>query len=56
MTGAATESSDVVHHLLVDSAIKVVIVVVALAVLAVGMTALWRTVGRGGDRSGGADD
>ncbi|WP_164492814.1 hypothetical protein [Streptomyces lydicus] len=37
------------HHLLRDLAAKGLIVVVALAVLAVGMTAIWRRTGRGGD-------
>lgn len=36
------ESSEFLHHVLVDFAIKAGIVVVALAVLAVGMRAIWR--------------
>ncbi|MFF4508006.1 hypothetical protein [Streptomyces sp. NPDC001401] len=46
MTGLAMESSDVLQHLLLDRAIKVVIVVVALGVLALGMRAIWRRAAR----------
>ncbi|MFF1919141.1 hypothetical protein ACFVW8_00995 [Streptomyces sp. NPDC058221] len=56
MTAVAAESSDLVHHLLVDSALKAVIVVVALAVLALGMTVIWRKAGRADDRPGAPDD
>jgi hypothetical protein len=45
MAGIAAESSGLVHHLLMDSVIKVVIVVVALAILALGMTVIWRKAG-----------
>ncbi|MFH8573753.1 hypothetical protein [Streptomyces sp. NPDC017993] len=54
--GIAAESSDLVHHLLWDSALKAVIVLVAVAVLALGMTLIWRRVGRKDDPHGGAGD
>ncbi|MGG2461257.1 hypothetical protein ACO0M4_15775 [Streptomyces sp. RGM 3693] len=50
MTGLATGSSDLLEHLLLDRAIKIVIVIAALGVLACGMTLLWRKVGRTKDR------
>ncbi|MFE1907425.1 hypothetical protein ACFW96_27685 [Streptomyces gardneri] len=46
MTGLGAESSDLLHHLLMDRAIKAVIVVAALGVLALGMTVIWRRTGR----------
>ncbi|MFE7313608.1 hypothetical protein ACFU7T_10945 [Streptomyces sp. NPDC057555] len=46
MTGLAMESSELLYHLLLDRAIKVVIAVVALGVLALGMAAIWRKAGR----------
>ncbi|WP_406505439.1 hypothetical protein [Streptomyces sp. NBC_00212] len=46
MVGLGAESPDLLHHLLLDRAIKVVIVVVALGVLALGMTVIWRRAGR----------
>ncbi|MFE6833989.1 hypothetical protein ACFVFI_03960 [Streptomyces sp. NPDC057705] len=46
MTSLGAESSDLLQHLLVDRAIKVVIVVAALGVLALGMTVIWRRAGR----------
>lgn len=46
MSGLAAESSDLLHHLLLDRAIKVVIVVVAVSVLALGMTVIWRRAER----------
>ncbi|MFB6440475.1 hypothetical protein ACFCVY_27495 [Streptomyces sp. NPDC056411] len=52
MTGLAMDSSDLVHHLLRDYAIKGLIVVAAVAVLALGMTVIWRRAGRTGDRRG----
>ncbi|MFE1171955.1 hypothetical protein [Streptomyces sp. NPDC058773] len=41
-------SSGLLHHLLVDHAIKAGIVLVALLVLAVGMALIWKKAGRGG--------
>ncbi|MFF0431315.1 hypothetical protein ACFYU9_03655 [Streptomyces sp. NPDC004327] len=46
MTALALESSELLHHLLLDRALKVVIVVAALTVLALGLRALWRRAGR----------
>ncbi|MFE7612511.1 hypothetical protein [Streptomyces celluloflavus] len=46
MIGLGAESSELLHHLLLDRAIKVVIVAVALGILAFGMAALWRRAGR----------
>ncbi|MGC0421229.1 hypothetical protein [Embleya sp. AB8] len=56
MTGITAESSNLAHHLLMDTVIKVVLVVVALVVLAIGMVVIWRRAGRPNDRSGGTDD
>ncbi|WP_185909429.1 hypothetical protein [Streptomyces sp. WAC01280] len=50
MTSLGAESSELLHHLLVDRAIKVVIVVLALSILALGMTVIWRRAGRAKDR------
>ncbi|MGX1849842.1 hypothetical protein [Streptomyces sp. NPDC055299] len=44
--GAGSEGSDLVAHLVADAAIKGVIVLVALIVLALGMVLLWKRVGR----------
>ncbi len=41
-------ASDLAHHLLMDFALKILIVVVALVVLGLGMTVIWRRVGRVG--------
>ncbi|MFG2135390.1 hypothetical protein [Streptomyces sp. NPDC048650] len=49
----AMTSADLVPHLLADLAVKAVIVLVAVVLLALGMTLLWRRVGKGGDRRGG---
>ncbi|WP_329467980.1 hypothetical protein [Streptomyces sp. NBC_01431] len=46
MVSLEAESSELLHHLLLDRAIKVVIVVVALGILALGMTMIWRRTGR----------
>ncbi|MGW5421252.1 hypothetical protein [Streptomyces sp. NPDC003943] len=46
MITLATESSELLTHLLVDRAIKVVIVVAALTVLALGLRTVWRRAGR----------
>ncbi|MFE4683354.1 hypothetical protein ACFRNJ_21375 [Streptomyces sp. NPDC056721] len=46
MSGLGAESSDLLHHLLLDRAIKVVIVAVALGILALGMAVMWRRAGR----------
>ncbi|WP_159032894.1 hypothetical protein [Streptomyces fodineus] len=46
MNSLGAESSDLLHHLLLDRAIKVVIVVAALGILAFGMTVIWRRAGR----------
>ncbi|MFE5716770.1 hypothetical protein ACFQ7J_38855 [Streptomyces sp. NPDC056501] len=50
MTSLAAQSSDLLHHLLLDRAIKVAIVVAALGILTLGMTVLWRRAGRAKDR------
>ncbi|WP_354637647.1 hypothetical protein [Kitasatospora camelliae] len=44
----AAESSELLQHLLLDRALKVGIVLLALAVLAVGLAVIWRRTGRGG--------
>jgi len=41
---------ELLHHLLIDYALKVGIVLVALVVLGVGMAVLWRRVGAGPPR------
>ncbi|GAA3810010.1 hypothetical protein GCM10022403_049880 [Streptomyces coacervatus] len=46
MTTLGAGSSDVLQHLLLDRAIKVGIVVVALGILALGMRAIWRRASR----------
>jgi hypothetical protein len=40
------EGGSLLQHLLVDRLIKTGIVIVALVVLAIGMTVIWRRVGR----------
>ncbi|ALO11040.1 hypothetical protein AQF52_5446 [Streptomyces venezuelae] len=50
MTGLGAEPSDLLHHLLMDRAIKVVIVAVALGILALGMTVIRRRTGRAKNR------
>lgn len=50
MTGLAADSSDLLHHLLLDRAIKAAIVLAALVVLALAMTLIWRHTGRTDDR------
>ncbi|MFD7976135.1 hypothetical protein [Streptomyces sp. NPDC059071] len=42
---SAADSSGLLQHLLLDRALKVVIVVAALGVLALGMTVIWRRAG-----------
>ncbi|MFI1160101.1 hypothetical protein [Streptomyces sioyaensis] len=44
--GEGGGGSDLVAHLVADAAIKGVIVLVALIVLALGMVLLWKRVGR----------
>ena len=56
MTGLAVESSELLHHLLLDRAIKIGVVVAALVVLALGMAVIWRRAGRREERSDRADD
>ncbi|MGW4160955.1 hypothetical protein [Streptomyces sp. NPDC004788] len=46
MITLATESSELLHHLLLDLVIKVVIVVAALTVLALGLRTIWRRADR----------
>ncbi|WP_438489703.1 hypothetical protein [Streptomyces sp. S186] len=46
MTGLAAGSSELIEHLLLDRVIKIVIVVAALGLLALGMRLLWRRAGR----------
>ena len=46
MTGLAAGSSHVLQHLLLDLALKTVIVLAALGVLALGMKAIWRRTPR----------
>ncbi|MFE0190246.1 hypothetical protein [Streptomyces sp. NPDC058989] len=55
MNGLAVDASDLAHHLLLDYAAKALIVIVALIVLAVGMTVIWRRAGRGTDDAGRRD-
>ncbi|MCX4545826.1 hypothetical protein [Streptomyces sp. NBC_01565] len=53
MTGLAVQSSEILQHVLVDRAIKAVIVIVALGALgalALAMTVIWRRTGRAGKR------
>ncbi|MFD9267267.1 hypothetical protein ACFWB1_01540 [Streptomyces goshikiensis] len=45
MTGPTAMSSDLIGHLLLHRAIEVSIVIVALAVLALGMRVVWRKAG-----------
>ncbi|MFI8962622.1 hypothetical protein ACIGO8_10930 [Streptomyces sp. NPDC053493] len=45
----AAGSAELLHHLLLDRAIKTGVVVVALVVLAVGLRAIWRRAGRDKD-------
>ncbi|MFE1773839.1 hypothetical protein [Streptomyces sp. NPDC059008] len=52
MNGLAVDASDLAHHLLLDYAAKALIVIVALIVLAAGMTVIWRRAGRGVDDAG----
>ncbi|MGG7571216.1 hypothetical protein [Streptomyces sirii] len=47
MNGLALDASSLAHHLLMDHVAKFLIVIVALIVLAVGMTVIWRRAGRG---------
>ncbi|MFI1501639.1 hypothetical protein [Streptomyces platensis] len=42
------DGAGLLHHLLVDQAIKVAIVLVALLVLALGMRLIWKKAGRAG--------
>ncbi|WP_018540687.1 MULTISPECIES: hypothetical protein [unclassified Streptomyces] len=46
MIGLAAGSSELIEHLLLDSVLKIVIVVAALGLLALGMTLIWRRAGR----------
>ncbi|MFJ8748465.1 hypothetical protein ACIREO_03840 [Streptomyces sp. NPDC102441] len=46
MTSLGAGSSDLLQHLLLDRALKAVIVVAALSVLALGMAVIWRRTGR----------
>ncbi|MET3985370.1 hypothetical protein [Streptomyces sp. PvR034] len=55
MVGLGAQSSDLLQHLLLDRAIKIAVVVVALGLLALGMRAIWRRVGRAKERHDGAD-
>ncbi|MFJ8210753.1 hypothetical protein [Streptomyces sp. NPDC096033] len=43
----AADHSDLLRHLLLDTALKAAIVAAALTVLALGMRAIWRRAGRG---------
>ncbi|MFF0572394.1 hypothetical protein [Streptosporangium saharense] len=45
-----TGGSELLGHLLHDLLVKGIIVAVALVVLAVGMTIIWRMAGRGASR------
>ncbi|GFE18417.1 hypothetical protein Sgleb_64640 [Streptomyces glebosus] len=45
---ARGDGDGLLHHLLVDQAIKVAIVLVALLVLALGMRLIWKKAGRAG--------
>ncbi|MGW2816574.1 hypothetical protein [Streptomyces sp. NPDC001415] len=47
MSALAAGSDGLAHHLLMDLAIKGVIVVVAAIVLVLGMVVIWRRAGRG---------
>lgn len=47
--GEGDGGSDLLAHLLADAAIKGVIVIVALIVLALGMVLIWKKAGRAGD-------
>lgn len=49
-TLARGDGADLLHHLLVDQALKVAIVLVALLVLALGMALIWKKAGRAGPR------
>ncbi|WP_407288054.1 hypothetical protein [Streptomyces sp. BP-8] len=53
MNGLALDASSLAHHLLMDYVAKFLIVIVALIVLAVGMTVIWRRAGRGAERRDG---
>jgi hypothetical protein len=55
VNGLALDASDLAHHLLLDYAAKALIVVVALIVLAVGMTVIWRRTGHGANDAGRRD-
>ncbi|GHF55188.1 hypothetical protein GCM10010218_40750 [Streptomyces mashuensis] len=46
MIPLASEGDELLHHLLLDYALKGVIVVVAVVVLAIGMVVIWRKAGR----------
>ncbi|GFE25449.1 hypothetical protein ACFVJW_25500 [Streptomyces libani] len=45
---ARGDGAGLLHHLLVDRAIKVALVLVALIVLGLGMALIWKKAGRGG--------
>ncbi|MFE7787202.1 hypothetical protein [Streptomyces nigrescens] len=47
-TLARGDGAGLLHHLLVDRAIKVALVLVALIVLGLGMALIWKKAGRGG--------
>ncbi|MCX5450508.1 hypothetical protein [Streptomyces nigrescens] len=47
-TLARGDGAGLLHHLLVDQAIKVALVLVALIVLGLGMALIWKKAGRGG--------
>ncbi|MYX08780.1 hypothetical protein GTW98_18555 [Streptomyces sp. SID8375] len=47
-TLARGDGAGLLHHLLVDRAIKVALVLVALIVLGLGMALIWKRAGRGG--------
>ncbi|WP_030987491.1 hypothetical protein [Streptomyces sp. NRRL S-1813] len=42
------EGAGLLHHLLLDAALKGAVVIVALIVLALGMVLIWKKAGRGG--------
>lgn len=44
--GEGSEGAGILQHLLIDRAIKIGIVLVALIVLALGMALIWKRVGR----------
>ncbi|TMR89096.1 hypothetical protein [Nonomuraea basaltis] len=48
---AGNEGSELLDHLLFDFLIKGVIVVIALLILALGMRAIWKKIGKGDTRS-----